>query len=203
MSRRGRPPILTETKKAEILAILATGCDRRRAAYYVGCDLKTIYNTALHDPEFQEKLYRVETTPQILHLVNVNNAGKEPRYWRASAWYLERTARDQFGTRSPDTLTPEEFQTILSEVCDIIVEEVPIARFQKQMLARLEQYIAETPQAIENRYRHGKYSYDKKPAFPKKTPIGSSPATEKLQISHVLQQGNNPVPPKNNENNGT
>ena len=65
MSRRGRPPVLDEAKKREILAIVAVGCSRSTAAAYVGCATSTIQNTADRDPAFAEKLRQAAYNTEV------------------------------------------------------------------------------------------------------------------------------------------
>ncbi len=54
----GRPPVLDETKRKTIIALLANGSSRRMAAGYVGCAPSTITRTAARDPEFAAQLAR-------------------------------------------------------------------------------------------------------------------------------------------------
>ena len=96
MAKRGRPPILDELKRREILAILTVGCRRRTAAKYVGCTVQTISNTAARDPDFAKQVRQAEQQAEIGALKEIREAGKEPRHWRAAAWLLER--------RNPDRL---------------------------------------------------------------------------------------------------
>jgi hypothetical protein len=105
MSKRGRPAVLDDIKKSEVLAILSTGCNRWTAAKYVNCSPKTIYNAAQRDPRFAKELARLERQSEIVHLGNLNVIAKKPAYWRASAWMLERLFPDRFG-RQPEDLTP-------------------------------------------------------------------------------------------------
>ena len=189
MSRRGHPPILDEIKKAEILTVLTTGCSRRVAAMYVGCDPKTIYNTALRDPEFAEKLYSREVSSEIAHLVNLKNAGKDTRYWRASAWFLERAIPDRYGVRNPDTLTREEISKFMSCLINMLVEEVPVAKYRKRILARLDSILADSSEVLEARYRRGKYSYSKKREIPENSEDRSLPGPENHRILLVQPEG--------------
>jgi hypothetical protein len=192
MSHRGHPPVLNETKKAEILAVLSTGCSRQKAAHYVGCDPKTIYNTALRDPQFATDLMHHEAAPEIQNLINIRNAGKDPRYWRASAWFLERTNREQYGVRDLDTVTPDELSRFISCLMEMLVEEVPVARYRKRILARLNDILSDTSEVLEDRYRRGKYSYEKKRKNPVNSEDSSLPIPENRRISHVRPEGSIP-----------
>lgn len=142
MSHLGRPQVLDEHKKKTILALLNVGCTRRTAAGYVNCDPKTIYNTAQRDPAFAERLARAENAAEFAHLANLNKAGQELRYWRASAWVLERLFPDRFGVRSPDAISPQQLALLLNRIVEMLVEEIPVARFRKQVIFRLQQILS-------------------------------------------------------------
>lgn len=193
MSRRGTPPVLNEVKKAEILAILSTGCPRRTAASYVGCDLKSIYNTALRDPEFATELAKRESSPEIHHLHNLHNAGRNTCFWRASAWFLERCYPDRYGSRNPEAVTREQMKRYTTRFAEILCEEIPVARYRKQVLARMDAMFSESEENLQRRYDQGKYSYSKKRDFSKKTDPDSAQNDEKAQNSRVEPEGT--IPP--------
>jgi hypothetical protein len=138
MSAIGRPQVLNEEKKRTIIALLSVGCSRTTAAHYVNCDPKTIYNTARRDPDFDDGLAQAENGSEFIYLTRVRNAANEPRYWRSAAWALERMFPDRFGRRSPETITPQQLDSFMRRLTEMLVEEVPVARYRKQILARLE-----------------------------------------------------------------
>lgn len=138
MGKRGRPPVLDDFKKREILAILSVGCSRRVAAEYVDCTPATIRNTADRDPRFAERLRRAEYNSEIGYLRSIQNAAKQERYWRAAAWALERKNPQDFAPRHPDVVTIDQIAKLLAKFSEIVVEEVPIAEFRKNALKRLD-----------------------------------------------------------------
>jgi hypothetical protein len=143
MSTTGRPHVLTETKKSQILALLKTGCGKLTAAHAVNCHPQTISNTAKRDPEFAKQLALAENTAQLVHLENVNKAGRDVKYWRASAWVLERLNPGTFGKTEPDAVTPTQLCTLLDRMAKVVVQEVPAARFRKQLLKRFDEILRE------------------------------------------------------------
>jgi len=138
MARRGRRPILDEIKQREILALLTVGCSRRTAARYVGCARSTIQNTAQRDPKFAEKLRQANYHAEIGFLKTIQKAGRKEQYWRAAAWALERTMPERYARRGPDVITVEQISHLLSQITDLIVEEVPVDRFRKNVVKRME-----------------------------------------------------------------
>jgi hypothetical protein len=115
--------------------------------------------------------------------MNVKNAGREARFWRASAWYLERRIPDNYASRDPDLITRDELARFLDRYTEMLVEEVPVARYRKQIIARMNQMLAESSENLERRYREGKYSYPNRRKFPKNSPPHSLAAPEKPQNS--------------------
>ncbi len=138
MAKCGRKPVLDEVKRAEILAILSVGCSRPVAAKYVGCVAATIQNTADRDPEFAEQLRHKEYGLEVGYLENIRSAARDGRYWRAAAWALERLNPQRYGQRQPDAITVDQIRELLTQFADIIVEEVPVAAYRKNVLKRLQ-----------------------------------------------------------------
>jgi hypothetical protein len=143
MSTTGRPPALDETKKSRILALLRSGCSRARAASAVNCHPETIANTAKRDPQFADHLAQADSAALLIHLRNVNNAAADVKYWRASAWMLERLCPDMFAKPSRDLIAPEQLSALLLQVAEIIVQEVPVATFRAQVLKRFDRLLKE------------------------------------------------------------
>lgn len=143
MPKPGRPRILDKQKKSRILSILRLGCSRLTAANAVNCHPRTIFNTAKRDPEFAAKLALAENAAELVHMENVNNAGKDVKYWRASAWMLERLHPERFGKLNPNAVTPSQITDLIVQIADLIVQEVPAARSRKQILKRFDQILLE------------------------------------------------------------
>lgn len=76
----GRPPILDETKRRKILALLANGSSRRVAARVAGCSHTTIARTAQRDPDFAAELDAAEHNAEIEALRQIRKAAKTDRY---------------------------------------------------------------------------------------------------------------------------
>ncbi len=138
MAKRGRPPVLDERKQCEILALLAVGCTQRVAACYVHCNRSTIRRTAARDPQFAERLSQARHHAEVGYLKNIHKAAQKEQYWRAAAWALERTLPERYARRGPDVITIEQISRLLAQFAEIIVEEVPVARYRKSILKRLE-----------------------------------------------------------------
>lgn len=142
MAKRGRPPVLDETRRREILAIVSVGCSRRTAARYVGCAPSTIHNTAERDPQFAAQLENAESKPELTQLKNITAAAKKPQYWRAAAWVLERLNPRRYAPRGPETITRDQIARLLDGFARIVADEVPVDRFRKRIIKRLDRLAA-------------------------------------------------------------
>jgi len=142
MAKRGRPPVLDEIKRREILAILSVGCSRTTAANYVGCSVSTIQNTAERDPKFAEELRRAESRAEITFLQAIQKAARDERHWRAAAWVLERKCPEQYGRRKADTLTIGQVKDLLEQFAQAIAEQLPAPKYRKAILKQLDRLLA-------------------------------------------------------------
>lgn len=138
MAKKGRRPALDDRKKGDIVAILSVGCSRKTAARYVGCSVRTIANTARRDPAFAEALAQAESRLEIKLMKNIGSAAEKAQYWRAAAWALERRNPDDYAPRPRNVVTWEQVRQLLDLLADVVVEEVPVARFRKNILKRFD-----------------------------------------------------------------
>ena len=127
----GRPPTLDERKRRQIIAILANGSSRRVAARAVGCSTSTIQRTADRDPEFAAELDAAEQTLEIEALRHIRQAAKNGRYWRASAWLLERRNPSDFARRDPNTLTEQDVLNLWLHVSDPLIRKLSDEEFDE------------------------------------------------------------------------
>jgi hypothetical protein len=141
MAKHGRPPVLDEIKQSDIVAIISMGCSRRTAAQYVGCSHSTIQYTAEHNKNFAEKLERARAQAVLTYVKHVNVAAKKPQYWRAAAWMLERLLPNEYAAQRPNVITAEQMSRLLACLSRIVVDEVPIAEYRKNIIKRMNKLI--------------------------------------------------------------
>jgi hypothetical protein len=93
--------ILDDTKRKQIIAILAIGGTRTLAAQYVGCHPQTITNTAKADAKFAEELNHAETSHEDRLLRTIWDAATKQGNRSATKWLLERMDPDRYRPRKP------------------------------------------------------------------------------------------------------
>ena len=122
--KRGRPPILDETKRAQICGVLSVGGGMALAADAVGCCVRTIYNTMERDAKFKAEIKRARAGSEIKLLKCVDDAAMEPRYWRAAAWKLERIRPERYRAQKSGTYTIEHVLTVVDELLTVVQETI-------------------------------------------------------------------------------
>jgi hypothetical protein len=165
--------VLDDAKRREIVAILSVGCSQRTAAKYVGCTVQTIHRTALRDAKFAEKLRQAKCGAEIGLLKNIRNAAKKEQYWRAAAWALERGFPEKYCRRGPDVITVEQISHLLGQFTDIIVAEIPVPRYRKRIIKRLEDLTHSLGGAAQ---RAGEKGTETSRATPSPSPSAAPPA---------------------------
>jgi hypothetical protein len=120
---------LDDVKKRTILALLAGGCSRRSAAHFVGCAPSTITRAATRDPDFDAAVVHAEQSAELKLLRHIQNAGTNPRYWRASAWLLERLNPNDY-TVHPNLMTKDQMEQVVAQVCELLYKDIPIENME-------------------------------------------------------------------------
>ena len=126
--------VLDEEKKAHVVLLIASGLSRREAAGFVQCSHTTIGRTAARDAEFASKLSRAEATSNVMAVNAVRGAMRDPKYWRAAAWMLERRSPEEYARRDPNSFTADQVMSLLarlySETQPLLAAE-KVGRFQE------------------------------------------------------------------------
>lgn len=91
----GRPCLFDGEKRGQVLALLRSGCSKRRAAAYVGVDESTIRRAEREDPEFAIEVAKASTQFEVDLVTKMRVQADNS--WRAAAWLLERRLPEEFG----------------------------------------------------------------------------------------------------------
>ncbi|HEY7616689.1 MAG TPA: hypothetical protein VH744_07795, partial [Terriglobales bacterium] len=96
-SKTGRPPLFDHVKRAQVCAMVRTGCSIRNAAQNAGVHMASISYARRTDPHFAAQLRAAEKHRDFGGVARINNAGEKS--WRAAAWVLERASPKHFSLR--------------------------------------------------------------------------------------------------------
>jgi hypothetical protein len=148
MKKRGRPPVLDESKRREILAILTMGCSQAAAADYVGCSISTIRRTLERDPLFAQSIGRARSNAEVGLVRNIRTAADSGKYWRAAAWALERFFPARYNPGALQTITPEQLAQVITQLAEMIVQQVPVERYRKNILKAVDALLRSLGQTL-------------------------------------------------------
>jgi hypothetical protein len=123
LKKGGRPPLFDHVKRAEVCAMVRTGCSIRYAAQNAGVKMASVYYACRTDPEFAAQLRAAEQHRDVGGVRRINTAGE--KYWRAAAWILERAAPKHFslrGAKKKDRVKQLDKQELRHFVTNIVHE---------------------------------------------------------------------------------
>jgi hypothetical protein len=101
-----------------------------------------------------------ESRPALFPLLRTQQLGLTPLEHaglrRPSAWILERTRPERYARTNPDVVTPSQITALVVQLAQIIVQEIPVALYRKQVLKRFDtllkeaNFLATSPSAPSN-----------------------------------------------------
>src|SRR5262245_9528226 len=86
---------LTGHQKDLIRAALATGCDRAASAKTASATLRELCNELQLDEQFAKEVLKAEGGAVFQRMSALHKASKDPKQWRAAAWWLEQETKRQ------------------------------------------------------------------------------------------------------------
>jgi hypothetical protein len=108
--------VLDEEKKAHVILLISSGLSRREAAGFVQCAHTTIGRSAARDLEFANKLSQAEATSHVQAVSAIRGAMRDPKYWKAAAWMLERRSPEEYARRDPNSFTADQVMSLLARL---------------------------------------------------------------------------------------
>jgi hypothetical protein len=135
MSSPGRPRVLDDVKRGQIVAIVGAGCGLAAAARFVGCSADTVRREAVRNHEFRQALRSAEVRGQMEPLKALRQAAIT--HWRAAAWLLERANPRQFDRRRTPASKPAELVEVVEAVVETAVDEIADAETRTRVCRRL------------------------------------------------------------------
>jgi hypothetical protein len=120
-SKRGRPLVFDEVKRAEFIGMLKAGFTIRYAARRVGVSHTVVFQARDRDPLFAARIVKAQQDRDLHCVRRIHNAGKKS--WRAAAWILERVQPKEFSlnhkNRDPWTIRGQRrLKELINEILD-------------------------------------------------------------------------------------
>lgn len=135
MSQTGRPRVLDDKKRSEVITLLSVGLGLQEAARYVGCSVDTLRREMQRNEEFGDEVRTADVRAQIGAIRSLREAAST--HWRAAAWYLERTNPRRFSRTSQRTFRPDEIEAVFSDVIAAAVDEIDDPELRDRVCRRL------------------------------------------------------------------
>lgn len=135
---------LTALEKKNILAIITVGCSRETAARYIGCSRALIRREISEDPKFAAQIVKAAEESEIYFINKIRNAADKGQYWRAAAWALERRCPHRYAPRGAGSLSMEQVKAMISQLTDIVIQEIPGNTERRRLLKRIHSLIKES-----------------------------------------------------------
>ena len=132
---------LDETKRRNILAVLAVGASRESAAKYVGCSSATIRNEIQRNPGFAEEVKSAEESSEVYFLQRIRAAADKVQYWRAAAWALERRCPNRYAPRGAKTLSEEQVRRLISDLVEIVLPEIHDPKERRNIIRKVNRLV--------------------------------------------------------------
>jgi len=134
--------MLDDSARRTGVTLVSAGFSRRAAAHWVGCSPATVTRTAQRDPAFAERLAQASRFMQLEALQGIRKAIGNPRYWRAAAWFLERTNPGDYGPRPMDHYAEKATLHMFQQFIPMFLGEVPRENLRR-VLNKLEEMMRE------------------------------------------------------------
>jgi hypothetical protein len=135
MASVGRPRILDDPKKREIIALISAGYGIYDAADYVDCSPDTIRRELARDEAFADRFRKATLGAELDPLTSIRQSAKSN--WRAAAWYLERVHPQKYAKRNPVLVKHEEIEDIVESMTNLIFDEVKCKETQLRIISKL------------------------------------------------------------------
>jgi hypothetical protein len=123
------------TQQRIIINAISLGADRETAANYARCTPQDIETAKNAYPEFAIEITQAEASAELSHIRAINRAAEDPKYWRASVFFLKARKPDRYG-RPAKQITTAQLNEFAEALFAVLGEEFPdeqILRIRKRV----------------------------------------------------------------------
>jgi hypothetical protein len=94
-----------------------------------------------HDSAFAASVLRAEAGIELGHMRTIQQAAKDVKNWRTSAWWLERRAPERFGPRGAGKVNLRQLKAFVGMLIDILCQEFQNEEQRHRILARFDETV--------------------------------------------------------------
>lgn len=133
---RGPRAFLDEEKQKLVCVLLEVGLPLTSAADYVGCHVRTIYNTSRRLPDFGLAMRRARAGGEFRLVHKIQQAALERDDWRAATWLLAHCHGERYQNRGSD-LVAADLSAALTRFSDVLMREITDGGVRRRILKRM------------------------------------------------------------------
>src|SRR5262245_16144579 len=134
--RPGRPRLLNDFKRGQLIGLITNGCSLTAAARYLGCSPRTVRRECASDPAFRHQLKCAEIDGQLEPIKNLRAAAK--KHWRAAAWLLERSKPFAFIPTRHRYFSQDDLHDMADGINQAIQKALPDPALADQVMHHIE-----------------------------------------------------------------
>lgn len=107
-----------------LINALTIGADINTAAQFIGLHYQELNRLLANHPDLARDIDRAQATAEINHIRTLNEAAKDPRYWRASVFWLKAHNPDQYA-RPAKQLTKAQIERFTDALFAELAQHFP------------------------------------------------------------------------------
>ncbi len=117
----GRPTVMTPEVVSKLEEGFTKGLNDLESCLFAGISKQTLYDYQHLHPEFVDRKEKLKKNVTMIAKMNIYDSILEKNQ-QDSKWYLERRAKDEFGTSTNINLGGQEDNPIIQKIERIIVD---------------------------------------------------------------------------------
>lgn len=130
-------PRLSGHQKELIRGSLTAGCDRAASAKAAAATLQEFNNELKHDAEFAKAVLQAEGGA-VFHRMNaIHKAVKDPKQWRAAAWWLEQQTKRHNARLKAKQVPVRHWHEYAGDIVGAVMSEVSQEADRERLVERL------------------------------------------------------------------
>lgn len=131
------PQPLNDDQRRRACALLGLGATRRVAAEFADCRRLDLEAEIKRDPAFRLTVKQHELRPEIETLRKLLEAARDPKQWRAAAWFLERLYPERYAAGKRRVVKRADLRTFMQKLDQELAMKIPGPKKRQRLLQQL------------------------------------------------------------------